>query len=525
MKFDVNQTDELWDLERPKIPPRSSLFHLEPIGIGTPYVESITSYVARLAEAHSVAVGTLIAAEIQKKFSKSDDIQQYYYPSLVKVYGQYYIKSLNGTSVKAKQFVAALNQLTLRDDLEFLTLLTWAEVLPSQELLSPDFAWCPQCYQEWRDSSKVIYSPLLWSLQSVNICLEHHRPLQSICPQCHQKFVPLWQTTRPGYCLKCDAWLGGHYPSVLHHCPDMAQSLEWEIWFASALGELLSKAVLFNSIPPRDSINKAIKLYANQLTNGNISALGRFLGVNRYKFLHWHQGSTIPIISELLKICYTLSTSLVDFLQAKVNPVTLDKLAILASKTSQRRRKYSVTYSSKKDIEATRAAMQQALFEEPPPTLTQLAYRFGYKSYSPLTHISKSLATAIKARATDYATLKRQQHIRELLQGVIDNNLSPPPSLSEVARCHHIGLATFYLYCPDLCQIIVERYKHYHLLRRLEVIQQGCLEVQQIVPQLYAQGINPTLKNIRQFMAKPSALWKKEVVDAFWEARRSVENA
>ncbi|KOP26530.1 hypothetical protein AMR41_09940 [Hapalosiphon sp. MRB220] len=74
MKVDVNQTDELWDLERPKIPPRSSLFHLEPIGIGTPYVESITSYVARLAEAHSVAVGTLIAAEIQKKFSKSDDI-------------------------------------------------------------------------------------------------------------------------------------------------------------------------------------------------------------------------------------------------------------------------------------------------------------------------------------------------------------------------------------------------------------------------------------------------------------------
>jgi hypothetical protein len=62
-------------------------------------------------------------------------------------------------------------------------------------------------------------------------------------------------------------------------------------------------------------------------------------------------------------------------------------------------------------------------------------------------------------------------------------------------------------------------------LRRLEVIQPGCLEVQQIVLQLYAQGINPTLKNIRQFMAKPSVLWKKEVVDAFWEARRSVENA
>ncbi|MDF5719475.1 MAG: hypothetical protein PUP91_03060 [Rhizonema sp. PD37] len=43
-------------------------------------------------------------------------------------------------------------------------------------------------------------------------------------------------------------------------------------------------------------------------------------------------------------------------------------------------------------------------------------------------------------------------------------------------------------------------------MRRLEVIQQGCLEVQQLVPQLYAQGINPILTNIRQFIAKPSAL-------------------
>lgn len=525
MKVEINQTDELWDLEPPDIPPRSSLFHLEPIGIGTPYVESLTSYVARLAEAHSVAVGTLIAAEIKKQFSKAEDIKPYYYPNIVKVYGQYYIKSLNGTSAKAKQLVAALNQLTLRDDLKFLTLLTWAEVLPRQELLKSDFAWCPQCYQEWRFSSKVIYSPLLWSLQAVNICLYHHQPLQSICPYCHQKFVPLWQTTRPGFCLKCDAWLGEHYPSVSQHCPDIAQSLEWEIWVANALGELLEKAVLFDSIPPRNSINKSFKVYVNQLTNGNISALGRFLGVSRYKFLRWHQGSTIPIISELLKICDTLSISIVDFLQVKVEQITLDKLTIFTSKATQRRRQSSVNYSSRLDIEATRAAMQQALLEEPPPTLTQLAYRFGYKSYSPLTVISKSLATAIKTRASDYAANLRQQQIRELLQGVIHNHDSPPPSLNQVARCHHIGLATFYHHCPELCQIIVERYKHYLSLRRWEIIQQACSEVQQLVPQLYAQGIHPTLKKIRPFMTKPFALWKKEVVEAFWEVRRSLDDA
>ncbi len=34
------------DLEKPLIPPRSHLYHLEPIGIGTPYVESLTSFLS-----------------------------------------------------------------------------------------------------------------------------------------------------------------------------------------------------------------------------------------------------------------------------------------------------------------------------------------------------------------------------------------------------------------------------------------------------------------------------------------------
>jgi len=55
---------DLWDLSRPALPPRSRLYHLEPIGIGTPYVESLTGYVARLAQAHRVDVRKLIVVEI-----------------------------------------------------------------------------------------------------------------------------------------------------------------------------------------------------------------------------------------------------------------------------------------------------------------------------------------------------------------------------------------------------------------------------------------------------------------------------
>ena len=39
---------------------RSVLYNILPIGMGTMEVESLTSYIARIADAHGVATGTLI---------------------------------------------------------------------------------------------------------------------------------------------------------------------------------------------------------------------------------------------------------------------------------------------------------------------------------------------------------------------------------------------------------------------------------------------------------------------------------
>ena len=51
---------ESWSLSSPPVPPRSQLYSLQPIGVGTGMVESLTGYVGRLAEAHSVSVGDLV---------------------------------------------------------------------------------------------------------------------------------------------------------------------------------------------------------------------------------------------------------------------------------------------------------------------------------------------------------------------------------------------------------------------------------------------------------------------------------
>ena len=54
----------LWEETAVVLPSHSRLYHLEPIGVGSPFVESLTSYIARLAEAHSVSIRALIADEI-----------------------------------------------------------------------------------------------------------------------------------------------------------------------------------------------------------------------------------------------------------------------------------------------------------------------------------------------------------------------------------------------------------------------------------------------------------------------------
>ena len=48
----------------PPIPKRSRLYSLEPMNVGTAEVESLTGYVARIAEAHCVTVSDLVGAEL-----------------------------------------------------------------------------------------------------------------------------------------------------------------------------------------------------------------------------------------------------------------------------------------------------------------------------------------------------------------------------------------------------------------------------------------------------------------------------
>lgn len=64
-------TYEKCELDQPVFRPRTRLYSLEPIGMGSPFVESLTSYITRLAEAHTVSPGILLAKELWPRVWRS----------------------------------------------------------------------------------------------------------------------------------------------------------------------------------------------------------------------------------------------------------------------------------------------------------------------------------------------------------------------------------------------------------------------------------------------------------------------
>src|SRR5713226_2331435 len=125
-----------WDLTRPKVSPRSRLYHLKPIGIGTARTESCTSYVTRLAKEHCVSAHLLISHELVAASKKPNLLRA---ESTFVRSGNYRrtMKSLNGRGCTARDWVEIIERLTLQRGLRFLTMLTWCNVLTDQSLLRP----------------------------------------------------------------------------------------------------------------------------------------------------------------------------------------------------------------------------------------------------------------------------------------------------------------------------------------------------------------------------------------------------
>ncbi|MGK7955407.1 MAG: TniQ family protein [Crocosphaera sp.] len=201
--------ESLSNLQPPKIPKRSRLFDLEPIGVGTPYTESLSSYLNRLAQEHCLTSQKLIMGQIAPLILTSEDKSELLRKSVSHLLGNSDAKpAINGMREMTDQLVTVLEQLTMRPNLRFLTLLSWKGMISERALFRNYRACCPCCLEEWKQEKRTIDEPLLWSFKDVEVCLRHEQRLIDECPHCKSRLPVFTRISPPGFCSRCYGWLG-----------------------------------------------------------------------------------------------------------------------------------------------------------------------------------------------------------------------------------------------------------------------------------------------------------------------------
>ncbi len=432
MPVETEMLCEVWEEELLAPCTSSELYCLEPIGIRTPMVESLTSYISRLANAHSVLLRTLVTDEILPNLNRTHLYQEGrpVYDHLTTFWKR--SAMLNGTCSTASNWVHAIEQLTQRNDLRFLTMLTFANVLSWRGLVRPTQAWCPLCYEEWRKTGQMVYQPLIWQLSVIYYCPQHQVPLRSSCPykNCRRLLLPLAPHFQPGYCMHCNRWLGTSFES--EDCQAINRDeQEWQAWLERAVGDLLATAPYLSFIPCPQVISTILSTHVHQAMEGNLSEFARRLHFHRRTVWEWTQGLQVPQLDALLDICAYFGINPRDLLTGNVREVAQVNNGILGKKplAQDPRRQFR-----RFDAEKLRDALEQVLQseEDPPPSMREVARRLNYNQSHLYKHFS-NLCHAISIRYLAYLREQRRSRLRrtcgevELTMRILsenDNSLS-----------------------------------------------------------------------------------------------------
>lgn len=423
----------------------------------------------------------------------------------------------NGLVDSARSWVRAVASLTLRQDLHMLTALPWGRVVSHHpSLLRKSPAWCPACYATWQHEGRVIYQPLLWMFSSVTACPTHRRPLEQICPSCNRKPHILALNSMPGRCSRCRNWLGlaKGQMEALSSAP-CYEGISLQLQAAAETAEWVSIAQRLNSMPSKEDASRVVSYCIDTITGGNAGAFSRLVNVNTVSVSKWKNGACVPSLDSWLKISSSLKVSLARLLSgdkffedSRWRGNHLNELLEKSLAPTLRRRQliseglkgalkedppptlYAVAtrlgykytpalrkaepelcnevvlrYRSQKVIksdlfvrkvsfaEVTRA-LDLALRQDCPPTLSDVAIELGYSGCNVLLEQHPDLCQRIRAKRAEYRKRKLAS-AKSAVKSALSKN--PPTPLTEVARQLDVSTDLLYRLYPDLCKKLAAR--------------------------------------------------------------------
>ena len=449
-----------WNLiEEEALPERSTLYAPVPRGYGTALGESLTSYLARLADAHCVYPGVMLQQMIFPLVKDTGAQKDGEDANLLFRRDGVRSHLINVAGPRASSVFHALETLTLRRDLRALTLLTLAELLPPRRVARPTLAWCPLCYEQWQEQEQIVYDPLLWVFQEISICTQHYVRLRTHCPHCAKPLTHLAWRSRPGYCASCAGPLFGRGVGILEPVAKDSSEFVWQQWVTDTLGRVITQLPEVRDAPKRDRIQGLVNHAVEQLADGKSATFARLLGLPRNTVKSWCQGQRIPEMDQLLRLCYRLDLSLCDVLFQESETLHL------------------------------------SLKDPVPPAL------FLPRKRTPID----------------------KEHLFHLLEQAAKSHEEPPPSLKEVGRRLGYRSPTLYKVNQTACHAVSSRYMAYRRELREKRLQGYASEIRQIALQLQAEQVALTQRHIGRYLAQPTILRDPHVRVLLREVCREVE--
>lgn len=325
---------------------RSRLYGLCPKRRDTLFVESLLSYLIRLAEAHAVHFGDLLAYEIAPILGKT-----YLLNSIDRGGNRFYdgARTINGTEKNAKDMVTALECLTGTGNLEELTLSKFREIFPARGLIRKSLAWCPECLNELIEKDSLYY-PLIWCMTAYNVCTNHKKYLNEECLTCNKLIPFLHRKSRVGICPYCQ--------SHLFKPLNTLQFIDHKDYYISQSVENFFKD------ESKENKFRLYSLYGNLSSilhasfDGNIKQFANHIGVPKTTAWGWLNKEVIPPLNKVLEIAYILKIpAQVLYTEHKKIQITPNVLVGNIKQAAQKREKFMLsneevsTYLSKTERE------------------------------------------------------------------------------------------------------------------------------------------------------------------------------
>ncbi|MRB36048.1 hypothetical protein GH861_23160 [Bacillus thuringiensis] len=375
---------------------RSQLYGVKPIGVGSPYIECLTSYLIRLSEVHKVYPSSLLSYIVAPVLNK-----EFLINSVKRGGNRFYdgARTINAFEQNAIDMVTVLENLTGVKHLDQLTLMGLKDVIPSRYLIKNHFSWCPSCYEEQMNNGEIHYNPLLWHLEVVKVCLKHKRRLETKCPSCSKKSPILHRKSQNGYCVYCNTWLG-----IEKRSDQDLHNLDLNYKITLMAEQFIEHKEKISILGNRQQIIKNLNYLVETYEQGNLQRFAKNLNLAKTTLWDWCKGKVLPPLPRIFEICSLFDISPVYFytqdISTNKNLITLNVETLLRNRGTR-----EIRFDCTKALSILR---EYASNSERIISMTELAKLIGYPKRTLYEHFPE-LCKIISAKNKEFIKRRTQQ--------------------------------------------------------------------------------------------------------------------